>query len=170
MFTLLTVVLLRPTVRGESTDSGDRRQSETEEDTPTIYGDCTSEKFNAKIVGYTKEGDVILRLSPEFSREFTRKVTTQPSIAWDERPRTSPPPTRDDKEPSRHRSTSSVTFKGKEREEIMDGIKYLPDGKDERTSEKNSLNVDLGPEFRSSVEKDVTLEETDLGVRRNRSS
>lgn len=111
-------------MRGDSTDSGDRTPV-TEEDSPTIYGD-SSDKFNAKIIGYTKEGDVIIRLSPELSSDFNSRVKAQSGITWDE-PRLRMHASRLDgiktseaSTPrvgrSRHRSSSCATLKGKEKE------------------------------------------------------
>lgn len=118
----------RPTVRDDSTDSGSRSPQAASECAPTVYGDL-SDKFNAKIIGYTKEGDVIIRISPELSQEM-HMLKPQSSITWDEpRVQVPPPPQinieselKEDeagtprKGRSRHRSSSSVTFKGKEKE------------------------------------------------------
>lgn len=117
-------------MRGDSTDSGDR--TPVTEDCRTIYGD-SSDKFNAKIIGYTKEGDVIIRLSPELSSDLNSKVKTQSGITWDE-PRLRMHASRSDgirtSEPgtprsgrSRHRSSSCATLKGKERESFKDANK-----------------------------------------------
>lgn len=60
----------RPTVREFSVDSRANGENDaTDDDSPTIYGD-TSDKFNAKIIGYSRDGDVILRISPELSQEL----------------------------------------------------------------------------------------------------
>ncbi|KAJ4394376.1 hypothetical protein N0V93_003593 [Gnomoniopsis smithogilvyi] len=114
-----------PTIREDSTDSDERSTQRGNEDTPTIYGD-SSDKFNAKIIGYTKEGDVIIRISPELSQEL-HGLKPKSSITWDE-PRWKNPPTQNEKEEeaetprigrSRHRSSSSVTIKGKEKLSIQ---------------------------------------------------
>lgn len=133
----------RPSVKGDSTDSEDDAPTGgSDEDIRTIYGD-SSDKFNAKIIGYTKEGDVILRISPELTQELVRPKTS--SIKWDDAPYSTPnlPVPRIDIEKtgserrkvefasiprtgtSRHRSSSSVTFKGKEKELSLDEQREL---------------------------------------------
>ncbi|CAN8098815.1 unnamed protein product [Discula destructiva] len=125
-----------PTVRGDSTDSADRARVETsDEDGPsTVCGDL-SDKFNAKIVGYTTQGDIIIRIAPELTQEMSRS-RRQSSIKWEEpspQPPRSAPRKSFDKikvefsevefgtprnDLSRHRSSSSMTFKRKEKEEF----------------------------------------------------
>lgn len=112
-------------MRDQSADSG-KRTPARESDARTVYGG-QSEKFNARIIGFTKEGDVILRVSPELSEELNQTLKTPSSITWNEPHRkmstkdmadetkTSEPGTPRIGRPI-HRSTSSVTVKGKERE------------------------------------------------------
>lgn len=163
---MLTFITFRPTVRDESTDSRGRRPSDTEEDTPTVCGDPTSEKFNARIVGYTDDGDVILRISPEISQELTRKLATrQSSVAWEDEKLLQPPSAQDGaiNKPWRHRSTSSVTYKGKEREELVAGSGCALYMSGDDSEKNNSLNTDgFAP---PGEEKDFAEEERDLGDR-----
>lgn len=71
----------RPTVRGSSTNSA-AEGDVAKENAGTVYGD-SSDRYNAKIIGYTKEGDVIIRVSPEVSQDLGQ-VKAQSSIRWHE--------------------------------------------------------------------------------------
>lgn len=116
-----------PTVRDDSPNSMQRTpQAETDDDTRTVFGGSL-DKVSAKIIGFTKEGDVILRIPPELSEDLNTRVKTQSSITWDEPRRKMSVSTpveelgRRDTRGGRpiHRSTSSVTFKGKEKEPVI---------------------------------------------------
>lgn len=137
---MLTKVLYRPTIREDSTDSEGRTPPQTSnEDTPTFYG-TPSDKFNAKIIGYTKEGDVIIRIAPELS-EHLSVLKPQSSITWDELPWKNPqtPNEKEDEATtprvgrSRHRSSSSISFKGKEKDFSVQQIE-LAQKQQERTA------------------------------------
>lgn len=112
---LLTIFYNSPTVRGDSTDSKARS---TDGDSPTVCGDC-SEDFNAKVIGYTKDGDVIIRLSSSVRQEFMSRAQGGSAITWDEpiRPSTSrDSDIRRKDSMTRGRSMTRAPYKGKDRE------------------------------------------------------
>lgn len=166
----------RPTVRGHSTDSGARtpRTPANEDDAPTVYGG-SSEKFNARIIGFTKEGDVILRVSPEMSEELNQTVKTPASITWNEPlrkmstaaitddTRTSEPGTPRIGRPM-HRSTSSATAKGKEREFIVTKPIDNVDQDDNTISNDDSTDVQ---EFKGALEQKEYAYRWRNGVEKN---
>lgn len=142
----------RPTIREDSTDSDERSPQRANEYAPTIYGD-SSDKFNAKIIGYTKEGDVIIRISPELSQEI-HDIKPKASITWDE-PKWKSPLTPNEKEDeaetprigrSRHRSSSSVNSKGKEKDLSVQQIELAQQQRDFADARNTSLPVKNEPE------------------------
>lgn len=149
-------------MRGQSTDSGGRtpRTPANEDDAPTVYGG-SSEKFNARIIGFTKEGDVILRVSPEMSEELNQSLKTPASITWNEphrkmstaamadETRTSEPGTPRIGRPM-HRSTSSVTVKGKERELVV--YRPIENADQDDNTVSNDTSTDI-QEFKNSFEQ-----------------
>ncbi|KAL1878734.1 hypothetical protein Daus18300_002010 [Diaporthe australafricana] len=106
-----------PTVRGDSIDSKARSN---DGDSPTVCGDCNDD-FNAKVIGYTKDGDVIIRLASNVRQEFMTRAQGSSGITWDEpiRPSTSREVDihREDSV-SRGRSMTRASSKGKEREDL----------------------------------------------------
>lgn len=113
---MLTSSRDRPTIRGDSTDSKTRSN---DEDSPTVCGDCNDD-FNAKVIGYTKDGDVIIRLAPNVRQEFMSRAQGSSGITWDEPIR--PSSTREGDmrrkdSTSRGRSMTRAPYKGKERED-----------------------------------------------------
>lgn len=76
--------------------------------------------YNAKVVGYTKDGDVILRLAPNIREEFMSQAPLSSSITWDEPVRPASAlmegSFNSKLSRSRGRSMSSVSLKGKEKE------------------------------------------------------
>lgn len=106
-----------PTVRGDSTDSKARSN---DGDSPTVCGDCNDD-FNAKVIGYTKDGDVIIRLASNVRQEFMSRAQGSSGITWDEpiRPSTSREVNiRREDSVSRGRSMTRASSKGKEREDL----------------------------------------------------
>ncbi|KAJ0121513.1 hypothetical protein N8I77_004454 [Diaporthe amygdali] len=106
-----------PTIRGDSTDSKARSN---DGDSPTVCGDCNDD-FNAKVIGYTKDGDVIIRLSSNVRQEFMTRALSSSGITWDEpiRPSTSKEADiRRQDSISRGRSMTRAPSKGKEREDL----------------------------------------------------
>lgn len=105
-----------------------------DEESPTINCD-PSDDFNAKIIGYTREGHLIIRLAPKLSQELNERVNLQKStITWNEpRQKHSMSKSRDGlrtSEPgtpgrSMHRSNSSVTFKGKDTEPTVQQMEII---------------------------------------------
>lgn len=139
-------------MRDSSVDSRANGGNVTDDDSRTMYGDG-SDKFNAKIIGYTKDGDVIIRISPELTQDLAAssinklarvksgvrfddelsKPTTPAAIATPRlsidketeveeikraTPTTAAPPLQHRRhEMTRHHSSStSITFKGKEKQ------------------------------------------------------
>lgn len=43
--------------------------------------------FNAKVIGYTDEGDVIIRLAPSLQDDFRANIKAS-TITWDDQPKT----------------------------------------------------------------------------------
>lgn len=119
------------------------------------------EKFNARIIGFTKEGDVILRVSPELSEELNQTLKTPSSITWNEphrkmstqavadETRTSEPGTPRIGRPM-HRSSSSVTVKGKERQLVTTKPIENADQDDNSFSNDNSTDI---REFKGDFEQ-----------------
>lgn len=114
-------------MRDESPNSVQRSPpAETDDDTPDVLGGSLG-KMNAKIIGFTKEGDVIIRIPPELSEDLNTRMRNQSSITWDEpRPKINMSRLSEETDLSNvrvgrpmHRSTSSVTFKGKEKEPVV---------------------------------------------------
>lgn len=113
---MLTSSCDRPTVRGDSTDSKARS---TDGDSPTVCGDCNDD-FNAKVIGYTKDGDVIIRLAPNVRQEFMSRAQGSSAITWDEPIRPSSSREGDIRRKdsmSRGRSMTRAPYKGKERQD-----------------------------------------------------
>lgn len=106
----------RPTFRAYSSDSN---RGDSDGPGRTICGDSSGE-YNARIVGYTKNGDVIIRLAPNAREDFTSQVPLSSSITWDEPTR--PASTLIEGSCSRKhsrtrgRSLSTTSWKGKERD------------------------------------------------------
>lgn len=108
----------RPTIRASSSES-DRRDIGGH--TPTVRRDSSGE-YNAKVIGYTKDGDIIIRLAPNTRENFMTQAPMSSSITWDEPVRT---PSRGlegstsrKQSITRGRSVSRVSFKGKEKENV----------------------------------------------------
>lgn len=105
------------------------------------------DEFNAKVVGYTKEGDIIIRLAPSISSDFKTRVKGQSgSITWDEQVPATPRIGR-----SRHRSSSIATFKGKEREPTLQQRDA-----DSIVDVNGTDTVDSRRQYMDGDEKDVT--------------
>ncbi|KUI66452.1 hypothetical protein VM1G_01850 [Cytospora mali] len=112
-----------PTIRADSSDSNRRGNGE---DTPRTQKGPSGD-YDAKIVGYTKDGDIIIRLAPHTRDEFVSLAPLSSSITWDEPVRS---PSRGlkgntSRKHSRGRSVSSVSFKGKEKEDVDIAKDYL---------------------------------------------
>ncbi|ROW11511.1 hypothetical protein VMCG_00988 [Cytospora schulzeri] len=107
-----------PTIRASSSESNRR---ENGGDTPAARGDSSGE-YNAKVIGYTKDGDIIIRLAPNTREDFMTMAPLTSSITWDEpirAPSTGLEGNTSRKQSiTRGRSVSRVSFKGKEKENI----------------------------------------------------
>lgn len=71
-------------------------------------------------MGYTKDGDVIIRLAPNVRQEFMSRAQGSSGITWDEPIRPSSSKEDDIRRKdsmSRGRSTTRAPYKGKERED-----------------------------------------------------
>lgn len=136
------LVFNRPTVRNDSTDRGDRSHSivpKQDNNSPT-FGNIEND-FNAKVVGYTEEGDVIIKLSPEVQKDLGLKPRPQSNndSAWnnsklevDDTQRTTW---------SRQRSSSSVTFKGKEKEISINHKENLEEDRETVVNDSDQENT-----------------------------
>jgi len=71
----LTVSYHRPTIRAESESRNQTDPVETEEPD-------TEDTYNAKIVGYTPEGDIILRIASTTIRRDLYTSSRQPSVSF----------------------------------------------------------------------------------------
>lgn len=77
--------------------------------------------YNAKIIGYTKDGDVIIRLAPNAQEDLMAQAPLNSSITWAEPIQRSTMGmegnTSRGQSRARGRSISSVSYKGKEKED-----------------------------------------------------
>ncbi|KAK7743489.1 hypothetical protein SLS53_004023 [Cytospora paraplurivora] len=99
------------TIRAYSSESN--RGEDTQKMRRNLFDD-----YNAKVVGYTKDGDVILRLAPNIREEFMSQTPLSSSITWEEPVRPTPALMEGNisSKHSRSRGRSSVSLKGKEKE------------------------------------------------------
>lgn len=86
----------------------------------------SSGDYNAKVIGYTKDGDIIIRIAREIRGDFMAHVPLTSSITWDEPVRPSSTTLEGNtirkQSVTRGRPVSRASYKGKERE-IDDGTR-----------------------------------------------
>lgn len=132
----------RPTIRASSSESSGIGNGQ---DNPSNRMDSSGD-YNAKIIGYTKDGDIIIRIAPDTRQDFISQAPLTSSITWAEPVRPSSTTlegnTSRKQSITRGRSVSRVSLKGKENESVNRTRDEEVDIADIGEDEKNAIQVE----------------------------